>query len=89
MPQIIVDPAEMRRFANAVDRLREKLQAKRANVMRKHESLKETWKDAKYQSFDKVFTNTLEDLDQFIKKTAEYSAYLRKKAAKAEKYLSR
>lgn len=87
MPQINVSSDELRRFANAIDGLRESLQQKRAATNRSYETLRSTWKDAKYQQFDKSFGQTNQELEQFLKLTASYTKYLRTKAAKLDAYL--
>ncbi len=87
MPQVIVNPDELRRFANYLDSLIESLQEKKCNTAHSFEQLRQTWKDAKYNQFEKVFAGTCQDLDQFLKMTKTYADFLRRKAAKADRYL--
>ena len=89
MPQVIVSPDELRRFAVYLDELRESLQHKKFNATHSFESLRQSWRDAKYSQFEKTFTSTCQDLDQFLKMTKAYADFLRQKAAKADRYLSR
>jgi uncharacterized protein YukE len=89
MPQVIVNPDEMRRFANALDEWRESLQQKKFNAARAFDDLRNFWKDEKYFEFDKSFTKTVEDLDYALKMAKVYADFLRKKAAKADRYLGR
>ncbi len=89
MPQIIVNPDELRRFAVALDELRESIQHKKFNTTHSFENLRQSWKDAKYNEFEKTFTNTTQELDQFLKMTKTYADFLRKKAAKLDLYLSK
>jgi len=89
MPQVIVNPDELRRFAVALDELRESLQQKKFNTSHSFEQLRQSWKDAKYNEFEKTFTSTSQELEQFLKMTKSYADFLRKKAAKLDRYLSR
>lgn len=83
------NPDEMRRFANALDDLREKLQHKKFATSQAFEHLRQTWKDAKYNQFEKTFLTTCQDLDQFLKMAKIYADFLRQKAAKLDAYLRR
>ncbi len=47
MPQVIVNPDEMRRFAVYLDELRESLQHKKFNAAHSFENLRQSWRDAK------------------------------------------
>ena len=87
MPQVIVSPQELRRFAVALDELCTSLQHKKFNTAHSFEQLRQTWKDAKYDQFEKTFTSTSQELDQFLKMTKAYAEFLRKKAAKLDPYL--
>ena len=89
MPQVIVNPDELRRFAVALDELRESLQQKKFNTSHSFEQLRQSWKDAKYNEFEKTFTSTSQELEQFLKMTKSYADFLRKKSAKLDRYLSR
>ena len=89
MSQVIVNPDELRRFANYLDELRESLQHKKFTATHSFEHLRQSWRDAKYAQFEKTFTNTSQELDQFLKMTKTYADFLRQKAAKGDRYLRR
>lgn len=89
MPQVIANPDEMRRFAVALDELRESLQHKKFATSHTFENLRQSWRDAKYNEFEKTFTGTCQDLDQFLKMSKTYADFLRQKAARLDAFLRR
>ena len=89
MPQAIVDPDELRRFAAFLDGLAESIKGKKAAVNGSFSSLKKVWRDQKYARFERVFSDTMNQLDRFIRDATNYAQYLRKKAAIVDKYLER
>lgn len=89
MPQIIVNPDDQRRFANHLDALRESLRERKFNTLHAFEHLRQSWKDEKYNQFEKTLNSTSQDLDHFLKTLEVYANFLRAKAAKADRYLGR
>ncbi|WP_295438165.1 WXG100 family type VII secretion target [uncultured Thiodictyon sp.] len=87
MPQVKVNPQDLRRFAVFLDELCASLQHKKRNTAHSFEQLRQTWKDDKCKQFEKTFASTSQDLDQFLKMTKAYAEFLRKKAAKLDTYL--
>jgi len=87
MPQAIVDPDELRRFASFLDSIAESIRNKRTVVGSSFGSLKEVWRDQKYAQFERVFSETTTQLDRFLRDAANYAQYLRKKAAIVDRYL--
>ncbi|HTB02444.1 MAG TPA: WXG100 family type VII secretion target [Bradyrhizobium sp.] len=89
MTQIIVDPAELRRFASVLQRevstLREQQRALEAN----RRELSQVWKDSRYSTFEQSYLPTLEALNQFCRASESYASYLRRKADKVDSYLGR
>ena len=89
MSKVIVNPDELRQFANYLDELIESLRGKKSHTSLAFEHLRQNWKDKKYNQFEKSFNTTCKDLDEFLKKTKTYTEFLRMKAAKADRYLGR
>jgi hypothetical protein len=89
MPQAIVDPDELRRFAVFLNSMAESVRNKKTAVSSNFSSLKEVWRDQKYTQFERVFTETTKQLDKFLKDAANYAQYLQKKASIVDKYLER
>jgi uncharacterized protein YukE len=87
MDSVIVDPEEMRHFASALARNIEALEAGMSSLSIRHAALGETWRDQKYQQFDKVWLDTKSRLRAFLKQAGDYASYLRQKAALADRYL--
>jgi len=85
----IVTPAQVTQFANSLDdgikRLRQKGQHMRESV----KAARATWKDAKYDAFQKQLSSCMADLDKFNTTGTRYVDFLRDKASLANKYLSR
>lgn len=87
MPQVIVNPDEMRRFARYLEGLAEGVRGKKHATNLGFENLKESWRDAKYRQFEKVYVDTSAELDRFAKTAVAYAKYLDRKAALADRYL--
>jgi hypothetical protein len=89
MPQVIVSPEEQRRFASFLDAEIDAMQQKRRTTMHGFERLKEVWRDQKYHQFEKVFNQSIAELEAFCKAAKVYADYLRAKAARGDAYLGR
>jgi uncharacterized protein YukE len=87
MPRAIVDPAELRRFANTLGALVGKLRDRRGAMNSHYKSLRDFWQDKKYEQFDRTFAEAMARLDRFAIESERYVKYLSGKAAKAERYL--
>jgi len=87
MPQAIVDPDEVRRFASFLESMAESLKTKKHGVSSRFNELKDVWRDEKYGQFQRVFTETSAKLDQFLQHAEIYGHYLKVKAQKVDKYL--
>lgn len=87
MPRAIVDPREVRRFAALLHEIVGHLGNSKSSVSRDFIELHSVWKDAKYQQFEKVFLDTMRNLELFLKSSETYAQYLNKKAGLAERYL--
>jgi uncharacterized protein YukE len=84
---VIVDPDEVRQFANSLKRAAEAIKGRKTDTNSSYKHLTQVWKDEKYRQFDRVFLDTMTQLDQFLRLAEDYAGYLRKKAAKAKAYL--
>ena len=79
MAKVIVDPDEVRQFANSLERAAEAIRGRKTDVNSSYKHLTQVWKDEKYRQFDKVFFDTLTQLDQFLRFAEDYAGYLRKR----------
>jgi uncharacterized protein YukE len=87
MPQAIVDPDEVRRFAATLQEMSAYLHDRKTHVKSSFSNLRDVWRDQKYTQFDRVFSESVTRLDQFLRYAEMYADYLKKKAQKADRYL--
>jgi hypothetical protein len=87
MPKAIVDPRELRGFAAALAQTVENLRGTKSQITHGFRDLHSHWQDKKYSEFDRLFTETMGRLEDFLNKAELYALYLNKKAGKAEQYL--
>lgn len=87
MNQAIVDPSELRRFAQALRRFNEELNDKTAAIAGQLNSLAQTWRDKEHQKFTEDFASNMKALGRFIDSNESYIPYLVRKAQLIEEYL--
>lgn len=83
----IIDVDELKQFDSALKRICGNLRDEKNSMNQKFLSLKEVWKDKNYHQFEKTFTTTITEIDQFLRYAEMYNDYLRQKARAAERYL--
>jgi uncharacterized protein YukE len=87
MPQAIVNPEELRRFAQTLKRfngdLRESVTALHAQLV----GLGETWRDQEHDRFRQEFEQTMLVLERFLETADEHVPVLLRKAEHIEEYL--
>lgn len=87
MNQAIVDPVELRRFAQALKRFNENLNESGTAMSAQLSSLAQTWRDAEHQKFSEEFSHNLKALGRFVEANESYIPYLQRKAQLIEEYL--
>jgi uncharacterized protein YukE len=87
MSQAIIDPDEVRRFAARLQEMAGYLQNRKTLVKSSFSELRDVWRDQKYSQFDRVFSEAVTRLDQFVRYSEMYAEYLKNKAQKADIYL--
>lgn len=87
MNQAIVDPAELRRFAQMLRRFNEDLSEMSAAVSGQMGTLAQTWRDKEHQKFSEDFSANLKSLGRFVEGNEAYIPYLMRKAQLIEEYL--
>lgn len=87
MPQAIVDPDEIRRFVAMLQEMAGHLHNRKRHVKSCFSELHDAWRDQKYGQFDRVFSETMTRMDQFLRYAELYADYLKRKAQKADIYL--
>ncbi len=87
MPQAIVDPAELRRFAHSLKSFNSELQSQLAVLHGQLVGLGASWRDQEHIKFTEEFEQTMQVLGRFIEATDQHIPFLLRKADRAEEYL--
>lgn len=88
MSKAVVDPAELRRFAQDLKRFSGALASQMAVLQGRMLTLGQTWRDQEQAKFAEKFEHTLKTLARFNDDVAEHVPFLLKKAEKIEEYLN-
>jgi WXG100 family type VII secretion target len=89
MAKVDVDPAELRRFAQDLNRFNTELRALMGSLHGRMRGLAETWRDQEQKKFADSFDQTAKSLTKFLDASQQHVQFLTKKAALAEEYLGR
>jgi len=89
MPQAIVDPGELRRFASDMKHFDGEVSNMMQRLWAQFQSLGDTWRDQEHVRFAQEFQQTMRMLDRFIREAEEHIPFLLRKAQAAEEYLRR
>ncbi|RLS31110.1 MAG: hypothetical protein DWH78_13715 [Planctomycetota bacterium] len=87
MTQAIVDPGELRRFAQMLRRFNEELNEKTAAVAGQLNLLGQTWRDQEQMRFTEEFVSNMKSLGRFVESNEQFIPYLLRKAQLVEEYL--
>ena len=87
MAQAVVDPAELRRFAQNLRHFNTELHNKMAVINAQLSGLAQTWRDKKQEKFTEEFEATLIVINRFIEASSQYVPFLMRKAERVEEYL--
>lgn len=87
MPQAIMDPGEVRRFAEELKRFNLELQNRMSLLQARFAALGDTWQDQEHQKFTAEFRDAMKVLKKFIEASNEHTPYLLRKAQRIEEYL--
>jgi len=87
MPQAIMDPGEVRRFAEELKRFNVELQNHMALLQARFAALGDTWQDQEHTKFTEEFRDTMKVLKKFIEASNHHTPYLLRKAQRIEEYL--
>jgi len=85
--QAIVDPKELRRFAQALKRFNNELASSSHRINGEFRRLGDTWRDVKYRRFSQEFEQTLKMIQRFLKTSEPFVPFLNKEASIIEEYL--
>lgn len=87
MGKAFVDPAELRRFAQDLNRFNNELHGLVVGLHNKMRALEQTWRDQEQRKFAEAFEQTAKGLGSFLEQSAEHVSFLGKKAQLVEEYL--
>ena len=87
MPQAIVDPEELRRFALSLKKFSGDVQERIASLSGQLASLERTWRDQEQKKFAEEFQQQIQTLNRFIEIVDRHVPYLLRKAEIIEEYL--
>ena len=87
MPQAVIDPAELRRFAQNLKRFTAELQDQISVLSGQFAGLGDTWRDQEHEKFREEFEATMLVLARFIRVADEHVPFLLRKAERVEEYL--
>ncbi|HWY77503.1 MAG TPA: WXG100 family type VII secretion target [Verrucomicrobiae bacterium] len=88
MSQAIMDPEEVRRFADELKRFNLDLQSRMGSLQSRFAALGDTWQDQEQKKFADEFTQTMKALKKFVEISNQHTPYLLRKAQRIEEYLN-
>ncbi len=87
MPQAVVDPEELRRFASDLSYFDSTVQALTRRLQARFRRLGGTWRDQEHIRFAREFEQTMRVLNRFMRDAEQHIPFLLRKAQAAEEYL--
>jgi uncharacterized protein YukE len=87
MPQAIVDPGELRRFAVNLKQFNGELMSQMTVLHGQLMGLGQSWRDRENEKFVEEFEQTLLVMKRFVEATNQHVPFLLRKAERVEEYL--
>jgi uncharacterized protein YukE len=87
MPQAIVDPEDLRRFAGSLKKFSGEMQERIASLGAQLAGLERTWRDQEQKKFTEEFQQHMKVLARFIEVVDRHIPHLLRKAETIEEYL--
>lgn len=87
MSQAIVNPEELRRFAQMLKTFNSGLAEQMTALAGQLESLATTWRDQENHRFSEEFQRNMQTVARFIESNNEYIPFLLRKAERIDEYL--
>jgi uncharacterized protein YukE len=88
MVQAIIDPEQVRRFAEELKRFNADLKDKIVSLQARFAALGDTWQDQEHAKFAEEFKQTMKALKKFAEVSDQHTPYLLRKAQRAAEYLN-
>ena len=87
MPQAIVDPQELRRFAAGLKHFNTELENQIGILHGQLVGLAQTWRDREQEKFTEEFEQTMQAITRFLTISNQHIPFLMRKAERVEEYL--
>lgn len=87
MAKAMVDPEELRRFAEELKRFNGDLQISMSSLHARFAALGDTWQDQEQMKFAQEFQETMKVLRRFLETSTHQGPFLLRKAQRIEEYL--
>ena len=87
MSKAVVDPGEVRRFAQSLKQFNTELRDRMATLHGQLMALGDTWRDQEHEKFAEEFTQTMHVLHAFVEVADQHIPFLLRKAERIEQYL--
>lgn len=88
MAQAVMDPEQVRRFAEELKRFNSDIQDRMVALQARFTALGDTWQDQEHTKFADEFKQTVKALKKFIEVSNQHTPYLLRKAQRIEEYLN-
>jgi uncharacterized protein YukE len=87
MPQAVVDPEELRQFAQSLKKFNAQLRERAGGLANQLAALSASWRDQEHKKFADQFEANMKVLLRFAETSDEYVPYLLRKAQHIEDYM--
>ena len=87
MTQAIVNPDELRRFAQLLKKFNMEREERSVAITGQLETLSQSWRDVENRKFTEEFLQHMRTLARFVEMNNEHVPYLMRKADRIEEYL--
>jgi uncharacterized protein YukE len=87
MPQAVVDPEELRQFAQSLKRFNTQLRERATALAGQLNALNSTWRDQEHKKFAEQFESNMKVLLRFTETADQHVPYLLRKAEHIDEYL--
>lgn len=88
MAKAMVDPDEVKRFAEELKRFNGDLQNSMSSLQARFSALSDTWQDQEHATFAEEFQETMKVLRRFMEVSNQQAPFLLRKAQRIEDYLN-
>jgi uncharacterized protein YukE len=87
MPQAVVDPEELRQFAQSLKKFNSQLRDRAGALANQLAALNASWRDQEHRKFAEEFESNMKVLLRFAETADQYVPHLLRKAQHIEDYL--